>query len=235
MSKNQKGFSVVEVLLILVLVGIIGFVGWYIWQGRVKENPQSSLQSTSNTASTAGSDIYAGWNTYKSPVEGFSIKYPADWTIMTGATNSEGVSDSSLDAVTISGPNDFSLSYDIIRPTTSFSCANCSFTVLDTIELKDEQPGYIVISSNTYNDTIEEQQLSISKSKTYDEQSDQGWPYYQSYATPDKYVRWTGAYPGVDKTKCSGAGCEPVSISLSDFQSRPEVKVAEQILQSLTY
>ncbi len=29
--KKQKGFAIIEVLLVLVLVAVIGFGGWYIW------------------------------------------------------------------------------------------------------------------------------------------------------------------------------------------------------------
>ena len=235
MKKNQKGFSAIEGLLILLIVGIIGFAGWHVWQNRSVDSSQSPAHTTPSASNTPKPDIYAGWNTYKSPTEGFSVKYPADWTIITGTSNSEGKYDSTLDAVGISGPNDFTIGYDIIKPMSPFNCINCSFTLLDTIKLKNNQPGYIVINSNIYNSNIEEQQLSISKAKTYKEQADQGWPYYQSFITPDKFVRWKGSYPGIDKTKCSGAGCKPVSISLGDFQDRPEVKIAEQILRSLTY
>ena len=30
-TKNQKGFSTVEYLLVFVIVGLIAFVGWYVW------------------------------------------------------------------------------------------------------------------------------------------------------------------------------------------------------------
>jgi hypothetical protein len=36
MNKNQRGFSVVEGLLILVIVGTIGFIGWYVWKSKNK-------------------------------------------------------------------------------------------------------------------------------------------------------------------------------------------------------
>jgi hypothetical protein len=235
MNKSENGFSVVEAILILVTVGIISSVAWYVFHGKITSSPQSTTPTTTGTSNVPTSNVYNGWKTYKSPAEGFSIKYPSDWTLKTGTTNSNGVFDSSLDGVSISGPNDFTIGYDVMKPVTSSTCANCSFTLLDTIKLKNNQPGYIVISSNTYNNNIEEQSLSISKAKTYKEQSDQGWPYYSAFVTSDKFVRWSGSYSGVDKTKCGGAGCEPVSMSLSDFRSRAEVKTAEQILQSLSY
>ena len=47
--KNQKGFSVVEGLLILVIVGLIGFVGWYVWQSKNKTD--KTLENTTQAQS----------------------------------------------------------------------------------------------------------------------------------------------------------------------------------------
>jgi predicted negative regulator of RcsB-dependent stress response len=38
MSKNQKGFSAIEGLLIFIIVGIIAGVGWYVWDSNKKTN-----------------------------------------------------------------------------------------------------------------------------------------------------------------------------------------------------
>lgn len=53
MKNNQKGFSVVEALLILVAIGLIGFVGWYVWNAS-KSNSTSDSQ-TNNTQQTTKS------------------------------------------------------------------------------------------------------------------------------------------------------------------------------------
>lgn len=237
---NQSGFSIVEAALILVLVACIGAAGFMVYRNHNKTAKNNStaantVKSDTSSKTATASDPYAGWKTYTSSTEGFSIKYPADWALKTGATNESGVFDPTLDAATITGPHDFTLSYTINKPASSFTCANCSFTLLDTIKLKNNQPGYIVVNSNTYNGNIQEQQISISKVKTYKEQSDQGFPYYEAFATPGKFVRWSGGYPGYDKTNCGGGSCEPVSIGLSEFMSKSEVKTAEKILLSLSY
>jgi prepilin-type N-terminal cleavage/methylation domain-containing protein len=234
MRKNHKGFSVIEVIVVLALIGLIGFVGWYAWQHK-NARDKSAQPSTSSTTESDSADSYAGWKTYTSPREGFSIKYPANWTLKAGAANANGVFDPSIDAVSIAGPNDFTLGYDILKPTASTSCANCSFTLVDSVRLKNDQLGYIVINSNTVNGNIAQQALSISKSQTFQGQSDQGWPYYKSFADSDKLVRWKGSYPDSGKGDCGGAGCDLVSISLADFKERAEVKTAEQILRSIKY
>lgn len=48
--KKQRGFTVIEGLLLLVIAGIIGFTGWYVWNSKNKtENSyNNSTQASSN-------------------------------------------------------------------------------------------------------------------------------------------------------------------------------------------
>jgi predicted negative regulator of RcsB-dependent stress response len=69
MNKNQKGFGVVEGLLILVIVGILGFTGWYVWHSKqatykTYSNAANSASSTDSTAKQKKTDPYAGWKQY---------------------------------------------------------------------------------------------------------------------------------------------------------------------------
>lgn len=41
MKKNQKGFSVVEILIIIVVVGLIGTVGWLVYDRQKTKTPDS--------------------------------------------------------------------------------------------------------------------------------------------------------------------------------------------------
>lgn len=43
MRKNQKGFSIVEVLIVLVIVGIIGLLGWRVYSSR-KTQPNTTTK-----------------------------------------------------------------------------------------------------------------------------------------------------------------------------------------------
>jgi Tfp pilus assembly protein PilV len=52
MSKKQKGFSVIEGLLILVIVGILGGVGYYVWNSSKASPEDSSTLNTNNTATS---------------------------------------------------------------------------------------------------------------------------------------------------------------------------------------
>ncbi len=49
MNKNQKGFSVVEILIGAVVIGLIGATGWYVWQNQQKNNTKSNASETVTT------------------------------------------------------------------------------------------------------------------------------------------------------------------------------------------
>ena len=83
MKTNQKGFSVVEILIVVVVVGLLGVVGWLIY-----ERQQDSASKTSNAqtdtqqkeATTqeteAAKDPYAEWETASFELAEASFKYP---------------------------------------------------------------------------------------------------------------------------------------------------------------
>lgn len=93
MNKNQKGFSVVEVLVVVIIVGLIGAVGWLVYD-RQKE-PQDAAQNNQSTAQTpveqteasTEKDPYEGWKTYENSAPAFSFKYPGDWKTKAETSN----------------------------------------------------------------------------------------------------------------------------------------------------
>jgi Tfp pilus assembly protein PilV len=94
MIKNEKGFSVVEVLLIVVIVGLVGFVGWYVWHSK-NNTSKSQTDSTSNGTTINKTDAAATRQPTKDPTadwqtftdtsgSGLSVKYPTgDWQVQT--------------------------------------------------------------------------------------------------------------------------------------------------------
>lgn len=87
--KNQKGFGVVEILLVIVVIGLIVVVGWlFMTRQNSKDDTTKSNSTTdssktqgventtnteqnSNTASTPATDTFLG--------SGFSFSYYRDW------------------------------------------------------------------------------------------------------------------------------------------------------------
>lgn len=88
MKKNEKGFSVVEILIVLVVVGLIGGAGWYVWQSKNKTSKSADTAQTTNTANSETTkqeaektkDPYEGWLTYESVLKsGLTFRYPPNW------------------------------------------------------------------------------------------------------------------------------------------------------------
>lgn len=52
MKINQKGFSIVEILIIIVVIGVIGGAGWYAWQSKKSDTKTSDTSSNSQTETT---------------------------------------------------------------------------------------------------------------------------------------------------------------------------------------
>ncbi len=90
MKQNQKGFSVVEILIVIVVVGLLGTVGWLVYdrQSSHKQALTDKTTPSSNdtkkpttpatTTETPKTDPYADWQSYSG--RGFVVKYPAKWT-----------------------------------------------------------------------------------------------------------------------------------------------------------
>ena len=83
LNNNEKGFGIIEGLLIVAVVVLLGYVGYMIYENH---NKTTSSATTANTATTTPAkttttvDPYAGWKTATSTRAKFSVKYPTNWT-----------------------------------------------------------------------------------------------------------------------------------------------------------
>jgi prepilin-type N-terminal cleavage/methylation domain-containing protein len=50
MSSNNKGFSVVEILIVVAVVGLIGFVGWKVYDNRQSDNSKQQASTEQQDA-----------------------------------------------------------------------------------------------------------------------------------------------------------------------------------------
>ena len=73
--KNEKGFNVVEILVVLVVVGLIGGAGWYVYQYSQRE---STKQGASNSEGLDELPVLKeGYRQYQGKY--LSLQYPKDW------------------------------------------------------------------------------------------------------------------------------------------------------------
>lgn len=84
-TRDQSGFSVIEVLLVVLVVAALTVTGFMVYQ-RHKSTSSTSTAARNTTQTTTNevqTDPYAGWTTYTNSTYGISFKYPPAW-ITTG-------------------------------------------------------------------------------------------------------------------------------------------------------
>jgi hypothetical protein len=85
MLKNEKGFSVAELILIIVVLVLVGFSGWWVYMNQHKAVVATNTVTTYTTMNTTTSkaNTYTGWASYTSSIGGLSFKYPINgWTLI---------------------------------------------------------------------------------------------------------------------------------------------------------
>ncbi len=87
--KQQKGFGLVQILLVIVIIGLLGGTGWYVVQAR--KNTDQTLQNTAKSQndpqkaetkkpeSKPAVDPIADWVSYTNKSGVYSLKHPKSW------------------------------------------------------------------------------------------------------------------------------------------------------------
>jgi type II secretory pathway pseudopilin PulG len=73
--KNQKGFAVLEGLLVLIIIGMLAGIGWYVMRASKNTNNILNSASTSSTKSAAKKTSSAGATKYLS-IDEWGVKIP---------------------------------------------------------------------------------------------------------------------------------------------------------------
>jgi prepilin-type N-terminal cleavage/methylation domain-containing protein len=80
MKTNQKGFSVVEILIVIVVIGLLGTVGWLVYDRQnSKEDKEQANTSQTDTQKPAETEQAANIKEYKGKLVTFH--YPKEWTV----------------------------------------------------------------------------------------------------------------------------------------------------------
>jgi len=82
MKQNQRGFTLIEALLVLILITLLGFAGWYVRYSN-KNSPntkQTNEQTKVQSSATAN-------KTYSNSELAFTFKYPSSWTTLDTTTD----------------------------------------------------------------------------------------------------------------------------------------------------
>jgi hypothetical protein len=71
--RNQKGFTVIEAVLIIVVIAIVAGTGWYVWRSvkNVNETDKQALASSNSIS----------FLSYTDTAKLFTLVYPSNWVI----------------------------------------------------------------------------------------------------------------------------------------------------------
>lgn len=242
--KNQRGM--LDVLLIVILAVLLAAGGYLYYRNHHKKTatPVTSPATTSSTSSIAN-EAYAGWKTYTSTTEKATFKYPPDWKPATSAIQSNDsradtyavVSPSSAVKVTWvsvidglgGGCNDtLELGADEACPQTTYSSKQAivgakGLSVISavlTTDGKTFQPALAVLDTSSV-------KLGASRALPYDEFTGRN----NGLIIPGGQN--TGALFTTGGATISGPALSQAEANA--WFSKPEVKQAKLILESLTY
>jgi prepilin-type N-terminal cleavage/methylation domain-containing protein len=83
MKTSQKGFSVVEVLLVVVVIGLIGAVGWLVYerQQNDKTDEKSTITETNQPTGETSKKVPDGWSEYSD--NNYYFIHPVNWSEQT--------------------------------------------------------------------------------------------------------------------------------------------------------
>ncbi len=91
----QKGFNVVEALIIMVIVGLIGGAGYYVYQNQQDKQPNKKVAVTKQPLAQ-----------YTDPTKLYTLSYPKDWVIENGSLVLEGQSAEKNSSISINYTKD---------------------------------------------------------------------------------------------------------------------------------
>lgn len=247
MKADQKGFSVVEILIVLVVLGLIGAAGWYVWQSKneksVSANPLQTIQTQKETPQEEAkeTDPYEGWKTYASRIgSGLTFKYPADWyfpdaDIATepfknnlGGSEADHVLKSVKPTFSEPGPGGVSTNQYLCLSIDEYTTNGWQISKWQTSKPTKEVP--LIVNGSTVNFGLFAGSSPMMSELYINNPNHPSGDHFVN--TKDGYV--VSIKAGFNYCQQSG-GEEGIKNPKADFMQQPEVKTAELIIQSIKY
>lgn len=211
MKADQKGFSVVEILIVIVVVGLLGAVGWLVY-----DRQKNKTSETSNTQvatqkeetpkqETKPMNLYEGWQSFNNSKLKFTFQHPSDW-------KADVFDENGLFSVTLIAPGTTTTDgpYEEVTNGAKIytNCPNTAYTSLD--QFKKESSIYTGSSTNKHKVTVNGADAE---------------QYVVGYEGPEKRI--TTFFVG--KQECD------VAIQESVYKKSEFAKVYDQLLGSIKF
>jgi hypothetical protein len=196
---NDKGFSVIHLILIVLVVVLLAGIIIYFFKYQKKDIAQptsvsSQTQQTQNSTPVASVDLYAGWKSYTAEVGNFTFKYPEDGQV-TSTKIDPTVSQYQKQQIDIvpsasnnSSENNFNFSFFVTSPNTALE---------NTSKGQDWSSADLETFQNGLTHAITKKQESFGESR--------GYCPNMTIVGKDNTIYYYG-YPLKNKYYISGAG-----------------------------
>src|SRR5690348_10865777 len=83
MKANQKGFSVVEILIVIIVVALLGAVGWLVYDRQNNKTSATQTNQQGNESATSSKPktitIPSDWQWFTSKDSSTKFAYPKSW------------------------------------------------------------------------------------------------------------------------------------------------------------
>lgn len=97
-QNNQKGFAVLEAIVIVVIIGVVGFTGWFVLNAKKSTdkslagnnsaiptyNKKTAKKKSDKTLAPVFSKLPTDWVEYKSDIDGLRFGYPKEFGGLAG-------------------------------------------------------------------------------------------------------------------------------------------------------
>ncbi|HSX05306.1 MAG TPA: hypothetical protein VLF69_02470 [Candidatus Saccharimonadales bacterium] len=249
-TMRQQGFATAEGLLVVVVLLILGFTGWFVWHS---QKDASKTLNTTNTQTGAANKTspYAGWKTFTSTAEKFSIRYPANWTednwSVTDCAN--GPDQQCVESYDFIAPNGLRVRYNQLVDTTKAddrigcgtqsACEDQKVLSIDALNVPNYGPVDLVktaMDAYDYPDNCFGMYLHLpaGAQTTPVVGSNQYTDHMIQFSLPStsrdgRYMLW------LTNTKAGNGSFDCHKISQTNFFSSPTVVEAQKVLESLHY
>lgn len=110
----QRGFGIVETMVVLVFVAILAGVGWMVWNNVINKPVQTKTTVEVKQDKAAPKPAEVTTKTYKLPSLDVAFDYPSTWTVRDNYVAGPAGPKRSLDRLRIQSPDKFTLLLDTL-------------------------------------------------------------------------------------------------------------------------
>jgi len=243
-SKNEKGFSTVELVLALVILILIVVVGWLVYKNNHKTTSISSTTASTTkpttskintTTTTQSASLYAGWKTSTLQYERITYQYPSNWTVTDNSAASpksqNGCTYPGHDLITLNSPSGTEVAFNAGQDCFGYP-GDTSFGSVPIDSLG--QKLYLAFEASNYDSTLTSPNYAcLARSPSPNGQFD--FKSRNIYDDPDSFSAPENSFCYIPYNPSNYQTTDPPSFTIAQIEATPDYNTAKLIFESMHY